>query len=164
MLLEHAHHIRKFFGRSNSQNSVTSASFTVGGFQLEGYAMTLSAFAWNIARTYTLTPERRYSFGCRYRWRAWTSWCRRAESPSCTSGAFGGSPPGWWQSAGTLDLYSMQIRGRTCWPTRGPRGLATRALVKRHLTSISEPCNANHWKPKAEVHAYFAGKNTKPLT
>ena len=25
------------------------------------------AFAWNIARTYTLTPGRRYSFGCRYR-------------------------------------------------------------------------------------------------
>ena len=31
------------------------------------YAMTLSAFAWNIARTYTLTPGRRYFFGCRYR-------------------------------------------------------------------------------------------------
>ena len=29
--------------------------------------MTLSAFAWNIVRTYTLTPGRRYSFGCRYR-------------------------------------------------------------------------------------------------
>ena len=27
----------------------------------------LSAFAWNIVRTYTLTPGRRYSFGCRYR-------------------------------------------------------------------------------------------------
>ena len=45
-----------FLVRSNSQSSVTSASFTVGGFQLEGYAMTLSAFAWNIVRTYTLTP------------------------------------------------------------------------------------------------------------
>ena len=54
-----------FLVRSNSQTSVASASFTVGGFQLEGYAMTLSAFAWN--RTYTLTPGRRYSFGCRYR-------------------------------------------------------------------------------------------------
>ena len=51
----------------NSQSSVALASFTVGGFQLEGYAMTLSAFAWNIVRTYTLTPGRRYSFGCRYR-------------------------------------------------------------------------------------------------
>ena len=40
----------------NSQSSVASASFTVGGFQLEGYAMTLSAFAWNIVRTYTLMP------------------------------------------------------------------------------------------------------------
>ena len=29
--------------------------------------MTLSAFAWNIVRTYTLTSGRRYSFGCRYR-------------------------------------------------------------------------------------------------
>ena len=29
--------------------------------------MTLSAFAWNIVRTYTLMPGRRYSFGCRYR-------------------------------------------------------------------------------------------------
>ena len=29
--------------------------------------MTLSAFAWNIVRTYALTPGRRYSFGCRYR-------------------------------------------------------------------------------------------------
>ena len=56
-----------FLVRSNSQSSITSASFTVGGFQLEGYAMTLSAFAWNIVRTYTLTPGRRYSFGCRYR-------------------------------------------------------------------------------------------------
>ena len=37
-----------FLVRSNSQSSVASASFTVGGFQLEGYAMTLSAFAWNI--------------------------------------------------------------------------------------------------------------------
>ena len=33
-----------FLVRSNSQSSVASASFTVGGFQLEGYAMTLSAF------------------------------------------------------------------------------------------------------------------------
>ena len=56
-----------FLVRSNSQSSMPSASFAVGGFQLEGYAMTLSAFAWNIVRTYTLTPGRRYSFGCRYR-------------------------------------------------------------------------------------------------
>ena len=47
-----------FLVRSNSQSSVASASFTVGGFQLEGYAVTL---------TYALTPGRRYSFGCRYR-------------------------------------------------------------------------------------------------
>ena len=31
-----------FLVRSNSQSSVASASFTVGGFQLEGYAMTLA--------------------------------------------------------------------------------------------------------------------------
>ena len=31
-----------FLVRSNSQSSVASASFTVGGFQLEGYAMTLT--------------------------------------------------------------------------------------------------------------------------
>ena len=54
-----------FLARSNSQSSVALASFAVGGFQL-GYAMTLSA-AWNIVRTYTLTPGRRYSCGCRYR-------------------------------------------------------------------------------------------------
>ena len=67
-------------GNSNSQSSVSSASFTVGGFQLEGYAMTLSAFAWNIVRTYTLTPGRRYSFGCRScSRRAWTP---RAQSPA----------------------------------------------------------------------------------
>ena len=29
--------------------------------------MTLSALAWNIARTCILTPGRRFSFGCRYR-------------------------------------------------------------------------------------------------
>ena len=52
---------------ASGQSSVTSASFTVGGFELEGYAMTLSAFSWNIARTYILTPGRRFSFGCRYR-------------------------------------------------------------------------------------------------
>ena len=55
-----------FLVRSNSHSSVVSASFAVAGFQLEGYAMTLSAFAWNIVRTYTLTPRRRYSFGSLY--------------------------------------------------------------------------------------------------
>ena len=87
-------------------------------------------------RTYTLTPGRRYPF--RYRlgtasnlvmyvsaadndyvgvtgtflgtatqgvWStAWTSWRHRAESQSCTSEPSGLAP------AGTLDLYSMQIR------------------------------------------------------
>ena len=114
-----------FLARSNSQSSVASASFAVGGFQLEGYAMTLSAFAWNIVRTYTLTPGRRYSFGCRYRLGtasnlvmyvsaadndyvgvtgtflgtpARTSRCRRAESRSCTSEPSAALSPGWCSS------------------------------------------------------------------
>ena len=89
-----------FLVRSNSQSSVASASFTVGGFQLEGYAMTLSAFAWNIVRTYTLTPGR---------------------VAKLHFGAFGGSIPGLvQQSAGTLDLYSMQIRASASRESRSP--------------------------------------------
>ena len=135
-----------FLVRSNSQSSVASASFVVGGFQLEGYAMTLSAFAWNIVRTYTLTPGRRYSFGCRYRLGTasnlvmyvsaadndyvgvtgtflgtpsqgvWSTARLDFSVPpggvaKLHFGAFGGSIPGLvQQSAGTLDLYSMQIR------------------------------------------------------
>ena len=135
-----------FLVRSNSQSSVASASFTVGGFQLEGYTMTLSAFAWNIVRTYTLTPGRRYSFGCRYRLGTasnlvmyvsaadndyvgvtgtflgtpsqgvWSTARLDFSAPpggiaKLHFGAFGGSIPGLvQQSAGTLDLYSMQIR------------------------------------------------------
>ena len=102
--------------------------------------MTLSAFAWNIVRTYTLTPGRRYSFGCRYRLGTasnlvmyvsaadndyvgvtgtflgtpsqgvWST-ARLDFSAPPHFGAFGGSIPGVvQQSAGTLDLYSMQIR------------------------------------------------------
>ena len=41
----HAHHARQFLVRSNSQSSVALASFTVGGFQLEGYAMTRTSCA-----------------------------------------------------------------------------------------------------------------------
>ena len=132
-----------FLVRSNSQSSVALASLTVGGFQLEGYAMTLSAFAW---RTYTLTPGRRYSFGCRYRLGTasnlvmyvsaadndyvgvtgtflgtpsqgvWSTARLDFSVPlggvaKLHFGAFGGSIPGLvQQSAGTLDLYSMQIR------------------------------------------------------
>ena len=129
-----------FLVRSNSQSSVASASFTVGGFQL------VSAFAWNIVRTYTLTPGRRYSFGCRYRLGTasnlvmyvsaadndyvgvtgtflgtpsqgvWSTARLDFSVPpggiaKLHFGAFGGSIPGLvQQSAGTLDLYSMQIR------------------------------------------------------
>ena len=135
-----------FLVRSNSQSSVALASFAVGGFQLKGYAMTLSAFAWNIAHTYTLTPGRRYSFGCRYRLGTasnlvmyvsaadndyvgvtgaflgtasqgvWSTARLDFSVPpggiaKLHFGAFGGSIPGLvQQSAGTLDLYSMQIR------------------------------------------------------
>ena len=104
-----------FLVRSNSQSSVASANFTVGGFQLQGYAMTERLRLEHCA----LTPGRRYSFGCRRRLgtasnlvmyvstadndyvgitgtflgprresgarRAWTSRCRRAELRSCTS-------------------------------------------------------------------------------
>ena len=130
-----------FLVRSNSQSSVASASF-----QLEGYAMTLSAFAWNIVRTYTLAPGRRYSFGCRYRLGTasnlvmyvsaadndyvgvtgtflgtaaqgvWSTARLDFSVPpggvaKLHFGAFGGSIPGLvQQSAGTLDLYSMQTR------------------------------------------------------
>ena len=130
-----------FLVRSNSQSSVASASFAVGGFQLEGYAMTLSAFAWNIVRTYTLTPG-----SCRYRLGTasnlvmyvsaadndyvgvtgtflgtpsqgvWSTARLDFSVPpggiaKLHFGAFGGSIPGLvQQSAGTLDLYSMQIR------------------------------------------------------
>ena len=108
--------------------------------------MTLSAFAWNIVRTYTLTPGRRYSFGCRYRLGTasnlvmyvsaadndyvgvtgtflgtpsqgvWSTARLNFSVPpggiaKLHFGAFGGSIPGLvQQSAGTLDLYSMQIR------------------------------------------------------
>ena len=142
----HAHHARQLPVRSNSQSSVAAASFTVGGFQLEGYAMTLSAFAWNIVRAYTLTPGRRYSFGCRHRLGTasnlvmyvsaadndyvgvtgtflgtasqgvWSTARLDFSVPpggvaKLHFGAFGGSIPRLaQQSAGTLDLYSMQIR------------------------------------------------------
>ena len=105
-----------------------------------------SAFAWNIVRTYTLTPGRRYSFGCRYRLGTasnlvmyvsaadndyvgvtgtflgtpsqgvWSTARLDFSVPpggvaKLHFGAFGGSIPGLvQQSAGTLDLYSMQIR------------------------------------------------------
>ena len=82
--------------------------------ELEGYAMTLSAFAWNIVRTYTLTPGRRYSFGCRYRLGTAsnlvmyvsaadndvgvTGTFLRVESRSCTSEPSAGLCPGWCSS------------------------------------------------------------------
>ena len=111
--------------RSNSQSS---ASFTVGGFQLEGYAMTLSAFVWNIARTYTLTPgRRRYRLGTASNLvmyvsaadndyvgvtgtflgtplqGVWSTACLDFSAPpggiaKLHFGAFGGSIPGWRSS------------------------------------------------------------------
>ena len=135
----HAHHARQFSGALQQPE-------LRGLGQLEGYAMTLSAFAWNIVRTYTLTPGRRYSFGCRYRLGTasnlvmyvsaadndyvgvtgtflgtasqgvWSTARLDFSVPpggiaKLHFGAFGGSIPGLvQQSAGTLDLYSMQIR------------------------------------------------------
>ena len=55
----HTHHARQTsWCAPTARAPWPLASFAVGGFQLEGYAMTLSASAWNIV-TYT-----RYSFGC----------------------------------------------------------------------------------------------------
>ena len=51
--------------RSNRQSSVASASFTV--VPAQGLRHDPERLPWNIARTYTLTPGRRYSFGCRHR-------------------------------------------------------------------------------------------------
>ena len=119
--------------------------------------MTLSAFAWNIVRTYTLTPGRRYSFGCRYRLGTATNlvmYVSAADNDYVgVTGTFLGTPAqGVWstarldflvppggiaklhfgafggsisrlvqQSAGTLDLYSMQIRASA--GLAGPHGL-----------------------------------------
>ena len=131
-----------FLVRSNSQSSVASASFTVGGFQLEGYAMTLSAFAWNIVHTYAGddTPSAAGTLGTASNLVMYVSaadndyvgvtgtflgtasqgvWSTARLDFSVPPGgiaklrfgAFGGSIPGLvQQSAGTLDLYSMQIR------------------------------------------------------
>ena len=72
----HTHHARKFFGVLQQQSCVASPSFTVGGFQLEGYAMTLSAFAWNIALR-TPTP------------------CRRGDATLSAAGTGWARPPTW---------------------------------------------------------------------
>ena len=148
--------LENFLVRSNSQSSVASASFTVGGFQLEGYAMTLSALRLehrphlhaDAGETLLLRlPEpagHGLQLGVRQRGR------QRRASPAPSSaqgvwstarldfsvppggiaklhfGAFGGSISGLvQQSAGTLDLHSMQIRaslpGRVCL-SDGPAG------------------------------------------
>ena len=60
--------------------------------------MTLSAFAWNIVRTYTLTPGRRYSFGCRYRL-------------GTARGPHGGQPPGIADAAGQPAVPSQPHEG-----------------------------------------------------
>ena len=70
--------------------------------------MTLSAFAWNIVRTYTLTPGRRYSFGCRYRLGTASNLVMYVSAADNDYVGVTGSIPGLvQQSAGTLDLYSM---------------------------------------------------------
>ena len=108
--------LENFLVRSNSQSSVASASFTVGGFQLEGYAMTLSAFAWNIVRTYTLTPGRRYSFGCRYRLGTASNLVMYVSSADndYVAGTFLGTPSqGVWSTA-RLDFSVPPAESRSC--------------------------------------------------
>ena len=122
-----------FLVRSNSQSSVASASFAVGGFQLEGYAMTPGTLE-------TLLLRLRYRLGTASNLVMYVSaadndyvgvtgtflgtpsqgvWSTARLDFSVPLGgiaklhfgAFGGSIPGLvQQSAGTLDLYSMQIR------------------------------------------------------
>ena len=98
--------------------------FAVGGFQLEGYAMTLSAFAWNIASNlvmYVSAADNDYvgvtgTFLGTASQGVWSTAGLDFSVPlggiaKLHFGAFGGSIPGLvQQSAGTLDLYSMQIR------------------------------------------------------
>ena len=134
----HAHHIRKFFGALQQPELRASASFTVGGFQLEGHTMTLSAFAWNIVRTYTLTPGRRYSFRRPCRARA-TSRRRRAKLQSCTSEPSAGLSPGWCRSAGTLDLCSMQIGVSAFEGESVLRGAQTKSLSTQLSREPAEP-------------------------
>ena len=57
-------HARKFSGALQQPELRGLGQLHCG--KLQGYAMTLSALGWNV-RTYTLTPGRRCSFGCRYR-------------------------------------------------------------------------------------------------
>ena len=130
-----------FLVRSNSQSSVASASFAVGGFQLEGYAMTLEHRAHlhaDAGETLLLRlpvpaghglqlgdvrQRGRQQLRGRHRHLPRHALAGRLEhgAPGLLGapggiaklhfGAFGGSIPGLvQQSAGTLDLYSMQIR------------------------------------------------------
>ena len=110
-----------FLARSNSQSSVASASFTVGGFQLEGYAMTLSAFVcYSFLQLGDVRQRGRQRLRGRHRHLpsqgVWSTARLDFSVPpggiaKLHFGAFGGSIPGLvQQSAGTLDLYSMQIR------------------------------------------------------
>ena len=153
--------------------------------------MTLSAFAWNIVRTYTLTPGRRYSFGCRYRLGTasnlvmyvsaadndyvgvtgtflgtasqgvWSTARLYFSLPPGSIaklhfGAFGGSIPGLaQQSAGTLDLYSMQIRASAfegdgpAGGLAGPHGLGHAGRAHR----AAPTCSPRAWTPRAQSPA-----------
>ena len=144
--------------------------------------MTLSAFAWNIVRTYTLAPGRRYSFGCRYRLGTasnlvlyvsaadndyvgvtgtflgtpsqgvWSTARLDFSVPpggiaKLHFGAFGGSIPGLvQQSAGTLDLYSMQIRASAFEgdSVSVTDLLADSLALPEHVKARLETCSHNH--------------------
>ena len=139
VLLEpNAHHVRQFSGALQQPEL---RSFTAGGFQLEGYAMTLSAFAWehrphlhsDAGETLLLRLPAQAGHGLqlgdvrqrgrqRLRGRHLPRHGRAGRLELDFSvppggvaklhfGAFGGSISGLvQQSAGTLDLYSLQIR------------------------------------------------------
>ena len=161
--------------RSNSQSSA------VGGFQLEGYAMT---FAWNIVRTYTLTPGRRYSFGCQYRLGTASNLVMYVSATDNdyvgVTGILGGAagrsrqaalrslrrvhPRLVQQSAGTLDLYSMQIRASAF---EGDSVSVTDLLADslaltrprwtgspRRATWAATSCCATAWTPRAQSSAH----------
>ena len=109
-----------FLVRSNSQSSVASASFAVGGFQLEGGCQYRLGTASNLVM-YVSAADNDYvgvtgTFLGTPAQGVWSTARLDFSVPpggiaKLHFGAFGGSIPGLvQQSAGTLDLYSMQIR------------------------------------------------------
>ena len=109
----------------NSQSSVASASFIVGGFQLEGYAMTLSAFACNFTTgdvsTGTLTASRAATAA---------SFAATAPLTGATLTITGAA------SAGPLDCESLD-----CTFTATSGGVSTGSVVCGNVTSSGTASN-----------------------